>query len=35
MRERVAVLGGDIDTGQGSNGGFVVRVRIPTERGSP
>ncbi len=35
MRERVAVLGGDIDTGQGSNGGFVVRVRIPTVRGSP
>jgi signal transduction histidine kinase len=34
MRERVSVLGGDIDTGQGSNGGFVVRARIPTRRGS-
>jgi signal transduction histidine kinase len=35
MRERVSVLGGDIDTGQGSNGGFVVRARIPTERTRP
>jgi signal transduction histidine kinase len=35
MRERVSVLGGDIDTGQRSQGGFVVHVRIPTERGSP
>jgi signal transduction histidine kinase len=34
MRERVAVLGGDIDAGQAPTGGFVVRARIPTERWS-
>jgi signal transduction histidine kinase len=35
MRERVSVLGGEIDAKQGSQRGFVVRARIPTERGSP
>jgi signal transduction histidine kinase len=35
MRERVAVLGGDIDTGPASHGGFIVRAWIPTERALP
>jgi signal transduction histidine kinase len=34
MRERIAVLGGDIDAGRAPAGGFAVRARIPTERGS-
>ncbi|MGZ0153649.1 sensor histidine kinase [Kribbella sp. WER1] len=30
LRERVDVLGGDFDAGLAKDGGFVVRVRIPT-----
>jgi signal transduction histidine kinase len=31
MRERVAVLGGDIHTGREPGGGFGVRVRLPVQ----
>jgi signal transduction histidine kinase len=34
MRERVAVLGGDIHAGRAPTGGFIVRACIPTERAS-
>jgi signal transduction histidine kinase len=34
MRERVAVLGGQLEAGVGPHGGFVVRACIPTERPS-
>ncbi len=30
LRERVGVLGGDLDAGAGPDGGFRVRARIPT-----
>ena len=30
MRERVALYGGGFDAGQGSDGGFVVRVLLPS-----
>jgi signal transduction histidine kinase len=29
IRERVAVVGGEIETGPGPSGGFVVRARLP------
>ena len=32
MRERVAVLGGTLDTGAGPSGGFCVRARLPRAR---
>lgn len=32
MRERVALLGGELDTGPGPDGGYVVRARIPLDR---
>jgi signal transduction histidine kinase len=32
MRERVAALGGDLDTGAGSGGGFVVHATLPLDR---
>jgi signal transduction histidine kinase len=34
MRERVTVLGGQLEAGVGPHGGFVVRACIPTERAS-
>jgi signal transduction histidine kinase len=34
MRERVTVLGGELEAGAGAHGGFVVRACIPTERSS-
>ena len=34
MRERVTVLGGQLEAGVGPHGGFVVRACIPTERSS-
>jgi signal transduction histidine kinase len=34
MRERVSVLGGQLEVGVESHGGFVVRACIPTERTS-
>jgi len=34
MRERVAVLGGDIDIGPNAHGGFAVRARLPLPRSS-
>jgi len=34
MRERVSVLGGQLEAGVGPHGGFVVRACIPTERAS-
>jgi len=33
MRERAALLGGDITAGPGPDGGYVVRARIPLELG--
>lgn len=35
MRERAALLGGDITTGPGPNGGYIVQARIPLNRGEP
>ncbi|MFS0703991.1 sensor histidine kinase [Cellulomonas sp. 179-A 9B4 NHS] len=32
LRERVALLGGDLDAGREADGGFVVHARIPTGR---
>jgi signal transduction histidine kinase len=32
MRERVAVYGGDLTTGEGDAGGYVVRARLPFDR---
>ncbi|MEO5851177.1 MAG: sensor histidine kinase [Nocardioides sp.] len=32
MRERVTMLGGDLSAAPGSDGGFIVRARIPIER---
>ncbi len=32
MRERVALFGGDIYAGAGTDGGFTVRVRLPVEK---
>jgi signal transduction histidine kinase len=29
IRERVAVVGGDLEAGPGEHGGFVVRARLP------
>ena len=29
MRERVALVGGEVETGPGPDGGFVVRARLP------
>jgi signal transduction histidine kinase len=34
MRERVALLGGDLQTGRRSGGGFKVAVRVPTGGGT-
>jgi signal transduction histidine kinase len=34
MRERVTVLGGQLEAGVAPHGGFVVRACIPTERSS-
>jgi signal transduction histidine kinase len=31
MRERVTLLGGTIDAGPGTNGGYLVRADIPIE----
>jgi signal transduction histidine kinase len=31
MRERVALFGGELETGRGERSGFVVRVRLPLE----
>jgi len=31
MRERVALLGGEVTAGPGLDGGFVVRARIPLD----
>jgi signal transduction histidine kinase len=33
MRERAALLGGEVVTGPGPDGGYVVRARIPLEPG--
>jgi signal transduction histidine kinase len=30
MRERVSLLGGDLETGRRSGGGFKVAARVPT-----
>ena len=35
MRERVALLGGELDLGPREEGGYVVRARIPLERDRP
>ncbi len=32
MRERAIMLGGNLTAGLVSDGGFIVRARIPTER---
>jgi signal transduction histidine kinase len=34
MRERAALFGGELDAGPREHGGFVVRARLPLERGS-
>jgi signal transduction histidine kinase len=34
MRERVALYGGELVSGRGDDGGYVVRARLPL-RGSP
>ncbi|MFD7077031.1 sensor histidine kinase [Nocardioides sp. NPDC059952] len=34
MRERVSLLGGDLDAGPGQDGGYVVRARIPLAPGA-
>jgi Signal transduction histidine kinase len=33
MQERVALLGGALETGPGGNGGFAVKARFPLDRG--
>jgi signal transduction histidine kinase len=33
MRERVALLGGTLETGRAAGGGFRVAATIPIERG--
>lgn len=33
MRERVALLGGEVDVGPGQDGGYVVHARIPLDLG--
>jgi signal transduction histidine kinase len=33
MRERAALLGGDVVAGPGPDGGYIVRARIPLELG--
>jgi signal transduction histidine kinase len=32
MRERVALYGGELTTGKGDTGGYVVRARLPFDR---
>jgi signal transduction histidine kinase len=34
MRERVALLGGELETGRRSGGGFKVAARVPTGGGT-
>jgi signal transduction histidine kinase len=34
-RERVAMYGGQLDTGPQSGGGFIVRARLPLEADAP
>jgi signal transduction histidine kinase len=34
MRERVALLGGEVTVGPGPDGGYVVQARIPLDRGA-
>ena len=33
MRERAALLGGEVAAGPGQDGGYVVRARIPLDLG--
>jgi signal transduction histidine kinase len=33
MRERVALLGGELQLGRAPEGGFRVHARLPTEEG--
>ena len=35
LRERVALFGGSLDAGDRDGGGFVVRARLPLEKGAP
>jgi signal transduction histidine kinase len=35
MRERIALLGGDLQAGPRPDGGFAVRATVPLERGHP
>jgi signal transduction histidine kinase len=35
MRERVAVYGGELETGNEASGGYAVRVRLPVDERTP
>ena len=35
MRERIAIFGGELETGARDDGGFAVRARLPLESERP